>query len=156
MARSPRIAQYRKHSSGQARVTLNGKDHLLGPFNSAESQEAYRRLITEWLERQGKPTVENESAPLAVSELILAYWKFAEKYYGFDGDRGDAYCLRDALRIVRFLYGKTAALDFGPLALKACRRQMIDKGWSRTYVNAQIDRLRRMFRLRTSRCRLWP
>ncbi|HYT94308.1 MAG TPA: site-specific integrase [Gemmataceae bacterium] len=48
--------------------------------------------------------------------------------------------------MVKHLYGRTAAGDFGPLALKACRREMIDKGWSRTYTNAQIDRIRRAFR----------
>ena len=48
--------------------------------------------------------------------------------------------------MVRSLYGRIPARDFGPLALKACRRQMIDKGWSRPYTNAQVDRIRRMFR----------
>jgi hypothetical protein len=31
----PRIPTYRRHNSGQARVTLDGKDHLLGPYDSA-------------------------------------------------------------------------------------------------------------------------
>ena len=38
MACSPRLPKYRKHFSGQARVTL-------GPRNSPESHEAHRRLI---------------------------------------------------------------------------------------------------------------
>ena len=147
MLRKPRIPNYRRHSSGQARVTLNGKDHLLGPYGSAESKEAYRRLITEWLARHGQPEKTEEDKPLSVNDLILAYWNFAKGYYGFeDSDRGDAYCLKDALRVVRSLYGRIPARDFGPLALKACRRQMIDKGWSRPYTNAQVDRIRRMFR----------
>lgn len=143
-----RIPTYRRHSSGQARVTLNGKDHLLGLFGSAESQEAYRRLVAEWLENHGKTPggAEEEKPPLSINELILAYWKFAEAYYGFDGQRGDSYCLRDALRVVKSLYGRSPAGEFGPLALKACRTQMVEKGWSRTYTNAQVDRIRRMFR----------
>src|SRR5262249_19872488 len=60
--------------------------------------------------------------------------------------RGDAHCLRDAIKIVRELYGHTAAKDFGPLALKACRQKMVEKGWSRTYTNHQIGRVRRIFR----------
>jgi integrase len=148
MAPSPRIPKYRRHSSGQARVTLQGKDHLLGPYNSPDSKEAYRRLIAEWLENPSRPATPptKEKEPLSVNELALAYWKFADAYYGFAGKRGDAYCLRDALRVVQSLYGRTAAKDFGPLALKACRHQMIAKGWSRTYTNAQVDRVRRMFR----------
>ena len=36
--------------------------------------------------------------------------------------------------------------EFGPLALKAVRQQMIDQGWSRPYINRQVNRIRRMFR----------
>jgi integrase len=149
MARSPRIPKYRRHSSGQARVTINGKDHLLGPYGSAASKEAYERLIAEWLtgpkrEVEATPVAE----PMTVSQLIVAYRKFACEHYQFDKapGRGAYYCLRDALKVVRSLYGRTAAKDFGPLALKACRRELIAKDWSRNYINAQIDRVRCMFR----------
>lgn len=146
MARSTRIPKYRRHSSGQARVTLDGKDHLLGAYNSAVSKEAYRRLIAEWVAGQGRFAPKEETQPLLVNGLILAYWRFAKSYYGFDGKRGDEACQRDALKVVRSLYGRTAAGDFGPKALKACRRQMIGRGWSRSYINAQVDRIRRMFK----------
>jgi integrase len=146
MARKPRVPAYRRHSSGQARVTLNGKDHLLGPYGSAKSKEAYRRLIAEWLTRHGQPQEPQEDKPLSVNDLILGYWKYAQDYYGFDGRRGDEACLRDALRVVRQLYGRSSAREFGPLGLKACRAEMVKKDWSRTYVNAQVDRVRRMFR----------
>ncbi len=146
MARTPRIPKYRRHSSGQARVTVNRKDFLLGPYGSPESREAYRRIVAELLTRPAPPV--DAAGPLSVNELILAYWEFARRHYGFHEDprRGDRYCLRDALKVVRELYGRTPARDFGPLALKACRRRMVEKGWSRTYVNAQVDRVRRMFR----------
>jgi integrase len=146
MARSPHIPKYRRHSSGQARVTLDGKDHLLGPYNSPASKEAYRRLIAEWTSGQGQFAPKDAPEPLSVNELILAFWKFAKDYYGFDGKRGDEACLRDALKVVRSLYGRTPAGEFGPRALKACRQGMIARGWSRNYINAQIDRIRRMYR----------
>jgi integrase len=146
MARSTRIPKYRRHSSGQARVTLNGKDHLLGPYNSAASKEAYRRLIAEWAAGQGPFAPQTTSEPITVSEVILAYWRFAKAYYRFDGKRGDEACLRTALRLLRSLYGRTAAGEFGPKSLKACREQMIARDWSRTYANAQVDRIRRMFK----------
>src|SRR5262249_15173776 len=86
------------------------------------------------------------SAGLSVNELALAYWKFAQSYYRFDGRRGIESNLRDALRILKQLYGHTPAAEFGPLALKACRAEMVQTGGARPYVNAQVDRLRRMFR----------
>lgn len=81
---------------------------------------------------------------LTLNELMVAYWRFAEGYYGLDRRKGHP--LKYALGVVRELYGPTRAGDFGPKALKACRQRMIDKDWSRSYTNAQVDRIRRMFR----------
>ena len=42
--------KYRKHRpSGQAVVTLDGRDHYLGPHGSEASLAAYDRLTGEWL-----------------------------------------------------------------------------------------------------------
>lgn len=43
-ARKLRIPSYRKHQSGQARVTISGRDYYLGPYDSDESKAAYQRL----------------------------------------------------------------------------------------------------------------
>lgn len=149
------IPSYRHHKqSGQAIVTLtdelgNRHDMLLGKYGTAQSRKEYARVIEEW-EVAGRrlPAQDAKTPGLSTNELILAYWRHAEEYYGFriDTERGDAACLRSVLAVVRQLYGHTPARDFGPLALKACREKMIAKGWSRGYVNAQVDRLRRMFK----------
>jgi len=148
MARTPQIPKYRKHASGQARVTLNRKDYLLGAYGSAASHEAYQRIIAEWLSGTRRAPAPNKKEPTSVNAIILAYWQFAVGHYGSRPDerRGDYYCLRDALKVVESLYGRTNATDFGPLALKDCRARMIQMDWSRKYVNAQIDRVRRLFR----------
>ena len=45
-----RIPSCRRHRpSGQAIVTVQQKDHYLGPWRSTESKLAYERLISEWL-----------------------------------------------------------------------------------------------------------
>jgi integrase len=118
---------------------------LLGRYGSAASKEAYNRTIAEWFQTHDKPHTETEV--LTVNKLILSYWKYASDYYGFgQRHRGDEFCLRYALSIVRELYGRTPAIGFGPLALKACRQKMIECDWSRTYINSQVDKIRRMFR----------
>jgi hypothetical protein len=72
--RSERIPSYRKHkATGQARVTLNGKTHYLGKYGSASSRLAYARLVPEWLAHDRR--LPHEDTCLAVSELILTYWK---------------------------------------------------------------------------------
>jgi integrase len=142
-----RTPSYRRHKpTNQGVVTLNGHDYYLGRYGSKESKAEYDRLIAEWL-AGGRRLPDPSGKDLSIGELILAYWTHASAYYGFqDGRTGTESCLRDALRVVRELYGRTRALDFGPLALKACRQRMIGKCWSRNYVNHQVGRIRRMFR----------
>jgi integrase len=162
MPRRLRIPSYRLHKqSGQAVVTLpdgfgGRRDVLLGPFDSAESWDHYHRVIAEWkvngrrLPLDGKPEGGGKrgrrAKELTVNELILAYYQWAEAFHGWTKQNGQAANLRDALRVVKDLYGTNRASQFGPLALKACRARMIEAGWCRTYVNAQVQRVCRMFR----------
>jgi integrase len=154
MPRQTHVPTYRLHKqSGQAVVTLTDglgrrRDILLGRHGTPESRAEYARTLAEW-EANGRrlPAGQASAAGLSVNELALAYWKFAESYYGFDRRRrGTAFNVRDAIRILRQLHGHTPAAEFGPLAIKACQAEMVKKGWSRTYVNSQVDRVRRIFR----------
>src|SRR5436190_424304 len=99
-------------ASGQAVVRLNGHDHYLGVYNSAESREEYDRLIAEWLSNGRRLSGPVAQGGLSVNELALAYWRWAVDYYHWD-HRGGA-CLKDAIRVLRELYGHTQARDFGP------------------------------------------
>jgi hypothetical protein len=79
---------------------------------------------------------------LTVNELILAYWRTVEGSFAptVSGQApGELHCLRTALRVLRELYGRTAASAFGPLALKAVRLKMIEKRWCRAYINRQVN-----------------
>ena len=68
---------YRRHSSGQAVVTLQDgpggrrKDFLLGRYNSTESRAEYFRLLGEWELNGRRFTVIDQSADgMTVNELI--------------------------------------------------------------------------------------
>ncbi len=125
-------------------VTINGKDIYLGKWNSSASRAEYDRLIAEFLANGRQLRSEFDSV---VVEIINAYRKFAEKYYRKNGEVTREYgCIKEALKIVRELYGRTPANEFGPLALKAVRQRMIDNGWSRGYINKSIGRIRRCFK----------
>jgi hypothetical protein len=79
------VPKYRKHkASGQAVVTLNGRDHYLGPQGSKASKREYDRLTGEWLEN-GRSLPTGQSNDITVAELLLRYWKFAEGYYRKNG-----------------------------------------------------------------------
>ena len=47
---SPRVPSHRRHKpSGQAVITLSGRDIYLGKWNTKASRAEYDRLIGEWL-----------------------------------------------------------------------------------------------------------
>ena len=75
--------------------------------------------------------------------LIVSFLDYVEKECN--------YCKSSLLRINRplhllnELYGKTSASQFTPSALKALRRQYLDRGLARDTINAYIWTIKRMF-----------
>jgi integrase len=151
----PRLTQqnpsYRKHrSSGQAVVTLNGQDVYLGPFGTAASKREYDRVISEWLARGRQSS--NSSSPF-IAEICLAFLKaHATHYRRKDGtDTGELRNFKTAIKPLVKLYGRTAADEFGPLALEAVRNEMIRMVWGRKSINRQVSRVRQVFSWAVSR-----
>jgi integrase len=137
------IPKYRKHrATGQAVVTIAGKDHYLGPHGTKASQLEYDRRIAEWI-ASGRPTTVATQSDLTIAELCLRYKRHAENYYSHGGT---VHNIGTACRTLRLRYGKTLASEFGPLALKAVRQQFVDAGSARTYCNRLTDLIRRMFK----------
>jgi integrase len=60
--------------------------------------------------------------------------------------KDEQHCQRGAIKIVNELFGITPAADFGPIKLRIVRDAMITKGWSRSYVNRSVKRVRHIFR----------
>src|SRR5258706_8540289 len=150
-ARSDRVPSYRRHkASGQAVVTLGGKDHYLGTFDSPESRAEYDRVVGEWLTVRRAPQADPREG-VTVEQVMLPYWQHVKEYYKKDGrPTTERHCMKAALRFVRRLYGKTKARDFGPVALTSVRAAMIAEGWVRTTVNHQVGRVKRMFKWATA------
>ena len=150
-ARKSTIPSYRHHKpSGQAVVTLNGRDHYLGPWDTSASRAEYDRLISEWAAHGRRLPRTDPSGP-PISGLILAYFRFAEGYYRKGGrPTSELVSIREALGSLRRLYGRTQAGEFGPLALKSCREAMIRDGLSRGVINSRVGRIKRMFKWATA------
>ncbi len=152
MPRRPgKVPSYCLHKhSGQAVVRFNGRDHYLGSYGSPESHERYESLVARWRASQNGTAAKGRLHPqgeLSINELILEYWRFAENRYVKDGKPTDEqHGLRAALRPVRRLFGQTRVDKFGPKALKLVRKNLIEAGPSRRYVNDNISRIRRMFK----------
>lgn len=143
-----RVPKYRRHKpTGQAVVTLDGKDHYLGRHSTPESREKYSRLVAEWLERgRHAPSPANAHVTdrgATVNELILAYLRHCVDYYRDSPDELNRVKL--AMRPLRALYGHTAAAAFGPLALKAVQAEMA-KTLARRTANQRAGVVKRLFR----------
>ena len=143
-----RVPAYRRHKpSGQAVVTLCGKDHYLGRWNTKASRNEYDRLIGEWLASGRIIPQPDRCDDLDVNEVLSAFWGHAKGYYRKNGQpTGELTEYRQTIRLVRQIYGPTPARDFGPLALKVVRQRMIDAGWCRGVVNQRIGRVKRIFK----------
>jgi integrase len=139
--KAPRTPSYRRHATGQAVVTLNGRDFYLGLHGTEASRSAYDRLIAEWLANGRRPPA--PASDLTVAELVVRY---LERVDGRYRSASEPITIRSALRPVREAYGPTPAAEFGPLALKAIRRKYIEAGLCRAQVNKRTGVVVRMFK----------
>src|SRR5690348_15260089 len=108
MPRQPRIPSYRLHKpTGQAVVTINGKDHYLGRHDTPKSHSEYKRLIAEWLANH-RLDIGPSDVPRSVNEILLAYLRYAQEYYRKNGKPTKQLArIQAALRPVQELYGAT-------------------------------------------------
>jgi integrase len=144
--RNPRYCKHK--ASGQATVTIDGTTLYLGPYGTQASKSEYDRVIAEYLACGRRLPGSARTADLSVNELLVAFLRHAETYYRRpDGTpTREVGLFKDAMRPLKRLYGHTPASDFGPLALKAVRDEMVRAGWVRTNVNTQVGRLKRIFK----------
>ena len=109
------------------------------------AETLFCRLKSELIQDGGRLPAASHDA--SVNKLVGAYAEFADSYYRKDGKVTDEVRMsRASIKIMRELYGRTSAADFGLLALKAHRNQMLAKDWCRSDVNKQVDRVKRMFK----------
>ncbi|MFM7071068.1 MAG: site-specific integrase, partial [Planctomycetota bacterium] len=143
------VPRYRRHrASGQAVVTIQGRDFYLGTWNSKASKIEYDRIINEWITAGRQlPSTGLLASDLTVVEVLARFKDFAIGYYRKNGkSTGEWGNIEAAIEPVLQLYGRTEARKFGPLALKTVRRKMIDAGLCRNVINSRVSRIKRVFR----------
>lgn len=143
-----------RRPDGRAVVRLSGRDFYLGQAGAwpkgrktppPSIQVEYEALLAQWL-RNGRQMPQEDNVT-TVSQLILAYDLWAEGHYQREGrENTHLGMIRDALQVVKDLFGNCPAREFGPKKLEAIQAAMAGKGWSRSYVNAQVARVRRMIK----------
>jgi integrase len=159
-----KLPTYRRHSVRDLGFSqANGKrTYFPGAFGSEESRLAYAKFVDEIKRqpRQRKPTRATFDRPVkgmaTVSDVVVAFTNHAKIHYPQTRPGVGEYflCKNIGERLIRFA-GVQTAESFGPLKLKAFRDSLLaevviqgkkEKKLSRRYVNAQLSRVRRIFR----------
>jgi len=135
-----RVPKLRTHSTGQYRVTIDGKTHYLGNDPSI-AERKYRGLIAD-LMLPGE--LSGDSGQL-ISDLWPAFVKDQESV---NSPRWWAKKL-DKLKHIEApllrLYGHLPVNAFGPRCFHEVRKELASKGRSRAYVNELSRKLRQAF-----------
>ena len=79
---SGRVPKLGKHSSGQARVTFDGKVYYCGRWGSVEAQQRYAELLRQWKEADGRPLQQAPDAvqaTLRVDDLFAAFLDYVDQ-----------------------------------------------------------------------------
>jgi integrase len=134
------VPSYQRHkASGQAVVRLSGVDFYLGRYGSPESKAAYDRVVKEWLTRGRRPPAKDELDGPLVKQLILGYHAYLAST-----NRDVADKVKQALHVVRDMYGGTEAAKFGVVAFRVIRLKMIESGLAITTIRDRMGVVRRM------------
>lgn len=147
--RAPRVPGYRLHRpSGQAVVTLAGKDHYLGAHESDESHAKYRRLAAEYVRNGFRAAVVQVGEPYTVALLCDEFLNWAEREYrrGDGQPTGSVENVRLALRTLFDLFADVAAEDFGPKSPVLYQESLAGRGLSRSTTNDRTRIVRQAFK----------
>lgn len=153
---SRRIPRYpsKPHKSGQARIWLAGRHVYLGVFNSPESHVKYARLVAEYRENGRAPESSQrvDRRTVTIDELVNEFRIWASARYVKNGvHTSELDLFRTALSPVLDLYREIDVNSFGPLALIACRKELVARGYCRLKVNSHLGRIRRVWKWGVSR-----
>jgi site-specific recombinase XerD len=134
-------------------VRIDGRDHYLGKYGSAESREKYHRLLAERHAGVNVPSVggKQETASqgdgLRVNKLALSFLRHCENYYVKNGTvTSQVRLVRLSLAVLNRLFAHTLAADFGPLALETCQAEFVRQGLCRNECNRRTKLIRQAFR----------
>ncbi len=135
---------YRYHVSGQAIVTLSGRDFYLGRYNSPESNARYLELLKIYHEN-GLTIPDHVPTHQLDCEVtvghILTVWREGTEH------RNDFTRFKTLCNIIELEYADVPASQFGPRALRELRETLLaGNKQTRQLVNEQIRTVCRIFK----------
>ncbi len=100
------VPKYCRHrATGQAVVTIGGRDFYLGKHGTAASRNAYRRRILEWV-AEGRPAHAAPASDITITEVCVAFMRHAKRHYVKNGRITDEFAsYKVVVRYLKDLYG---------------------------------------------------
>jgi integrase len=136
------LPQYCHHKpTDRAYVRIDRKMIYLGKHGSAASRREYDRIIAEFIANGRQAFADPDE--ILVEQLIIRFLDTAEAERNYSADR-----ITKIVRILRHvdsLYGKSPVSSFTPTALKAVRRQYLEKNLCRDTINGYVQIIRSVF-----------
>jgi integrase len=125
-----------------------GRDNVryFGEWGSAATIANYRRFAAEWAAGSFEAAPLSESDDVYVADVIMRWLDRCKQEYRKHGKlTSEWHSNRSAMCILNDIYGDLSAADFTPAALRAVRKAMIERKWTRKTVNDGVKRVVRMF-----------
>lgn len=139
--------QKEKGRADRAFVVLDGRRIPCGRWGTPEACQRYDRAIAEWL-AGGRRLPVPAAEQVTVAVLLDRFLHHAAQFYRTPEGTPttEVSNFEQVAKPLLHLYADTPAEQFTPHNLRAVRQRMVDRGWSRVYINAQIGRIRRLFK----------
>lgn len=141
-----------RHSSGQARVKLNGKTHYLGIYGTVEAQRSYTNLVEQWIKNGRQPLVDAVTVEQCVALRVLleqfeAYLDESGRYRKNGQPTSQRGIVRKAITEFCERFGDIPAPKFSELLLLQHRDYLERRpNLSRVGINKKVAHLRAAFR----------
>lgn len=150
----PKSAQpaYQFHVSGQARVTLCGKDFYLGDHGTPESYARYYALLSEYT-ANGKQLPQQ---PQRLAEVSIRLRDITADFRArvlprYEHDNGQHNRFGNLCDLLDAKHGDESPEDFGPRKLEALRDGFVADGVNRKYANIKTRMIVRIVKHGVSR-----
>jgi hypothetical protein len=117
----------------------DGRQVWFGHKTNPQSAQKYAAFITAIQSGEPVAVITATSRPTINDVCLRFLTEHCQRYRGSDGKpSAEVRCLKGVTKLLRELFGRTVADDFGMLELRAVRQRKIDSGWSRQFVNKQV------------------
>ncbi|VTS04862.1 tyrosine-type recombinase/integrase [Tuwongella immobilis] len=148
----PAILRHKDNQLGY--INLSGELHYLGywppemarpPLSIVEKADS---LIAEWISLGRRPLSNARGTGRTINEIIVAFFKHGESYYRHADQTptGELENFRYGLRDLHEKHGHRGVSEFTIEDLRNLRADLIERRLARTTINANIRRIRTVFR----------